>query len=420
MMPPVISCLRSCAALVLMVTALAACSLPAANVPPTPTLSPPGTFVPQARDVPTLPPPPWTNAGEPITLENAPRLAYLGRLDALGSPSTVFAYAFSPDGARLVGLNNQQVIGWNVISGELLFNTDRLDAAQIYYGADKAEFYTVDGTGQIRIYGTETGVSNQALNGQPAFNGSAAYDREDGLLALAGSDGSIKVWDVANRQSLVTINAHPLPITYLAFSSDGERLASISTDNSVRVWDWRARQATAVMQVTASKVAFSPDGSQLAVGENRQITIWNPASATLTNTLTTGPRAPRDVLVYSPDGLYIINGGSIQTLTVWDSQTGQLVNTLPGAGGEENSIAFSQDGTLLATSVLAGDVILWDATKMRDEALTYAVLNVGTRQILYADWSPDGFILLLVDATGPLQLWGIAAPAVEVTPSPAP
>lgn len=419
-MSPVVIRLRSFVALMLLLAAVAACS-PSPEVPATPTLAPPGTFVPQARDVPTLPPPEWTNAGETVTLENAPRLAYLGRLDAQGSPSTVFAYAFSPDGARLVGLNNQQIIGWNLISGELLFNTDRLNAAQIYYGADKAEVYTVDGTGQIRIYDAESGVSTQALNGQPSFSGAAAYDRDNGLLALGGSDGSIKVWDVANRQSLVTINAHTLPIAYLAFSSDGERLASVSTDNSVRAWDWRNRQSTAEMKVTASKIAFSPDGSQLAVGETTQITIWNPQNGTLTNTLSTGPRTVTDLLIYSPDGQYIINGGSIQSLTVWDSQSGKLVNTLPGAGGEENSIAFSQDGTLLATSVLGGDVLLWDTTKMRDEALTYAALNVGTRQILYTDWSPDGFVLLLVDATGPLQLWGIPAPASDAPtaiPSP--
>ncbi len=416
-MPAIATRLRTCAVLVGISAVLAACN-PQPVAVPTPTVAPAGTFVPQARDVPTLPPPQWTNAGETITLNNAPRLAYVGRLDAQGSPSTVFAYAFSPDGARLVGLNNQQVIGWNLINGALLFNTDRLNAAQIYYGADKDEFYTVDVTGQIRVFNAESGVEIQALNGQPAFNGAAAYDRDNGRLALGGSDGSIKVWDVANRQSLATITAHTLPIINLAFSDDGERLVSVSTEGSVKVWDWRARQSTAEIKATASKAVFSPDGSQLAIGEDRQISIWNPQTATLTNTLTTGPRAMTDVLVYSPDNAYIINGGSVQSLTVWDSQTGKLVNTLPGAGGDENSITFSQDGNLLATSVLGGDVILWDTTKLRDDALAYAPLNVGTRQILYTDWSPDGFVLLLIDATGPVQLWGIPSLA-EATLTPA-
>ena len=158
-----------------------------------------------------------------------------------------------------------------------------------------------------------------------------------------------------------------------------------------------------------------------AVGEDRQITIWNVQDGKLTATLTTGPRAQSDTVLYSPDGQYIVNGGSIQALTVWDAKTGKLVNTLPGAGGDENSVAFSHEGDLLVTSVLGGDINLWDVSTMRAAVLNRATLNVGTRQILYSDWSPDGFILLLVDATGPIQVWGIAAPptsAAEVTATP--
>src|SRR6266496_821068 len=115
----------------------------------TPTTPPPtttvqsGEFVPQQRDLPTLPPPVWVPVGQEIKLANVTNIAYLGRLDAQGIPSTVFAYAFSPDGSHLVGLNNEQLIGWDLVTGKLLFNTARLDAALVYYGADKTEVYTV-------------------------------------------------------------------------------------------------------------------------------------------------------------------------------------------------------------------------------------------------------------------------------------
>ncbi len=392
---------------------VAACT---STPPPAPTpTDPPGTFMPQPRDAPTLPPPPWVPAGEEITLGNAPRIAYLGRLDAQGTASTVFAYAFSPDGSRLVGLNNEQLIGWSLITGKLLFNTARLDAAQIYYGADKTEFYTVDVTGQIRVYDTEGGQLQTTLQGQAAFNGSSSYNMDDGLLALGGSDGNFKVWDVQGRQSVVTIGAHAQPITGLIFSKDGSRIATTSSDQTVKIWDWRAKKLVTQTKVTAFKLAFSPDGSRLAAAEDRQITLWNTQNGALATTLTTGPRAQSDLLLYSPDGQYIVNGGSIQTLTVWDTQTGKLVNTLPGAGGDENAAAFSPKGELLVSSVLGGDVNLWDVSSMRATALNRATLPVGTRQILYSDWSPDGFILLLVDATGPIQIWGVEAPP---TPTP--
>ncbi|MBI1280319.1 MAG: hypothetical protein GC179_19495 [Anaerolineaceae bacterium] len=397
---------------------LAAC---APTTPEATATAPVGTFVPQQRDLPTLPAPAWVPAGENITLKNVSRIAYIGRLDAQGSASTVFAYAFSPDGSRLVGLNNEQLIGWSLVTGDLLFNTSRSDAAQIYYGADKTEIYTVDGVGKIRVYDAESGQIQQTLEGQPAFNGSAAYDANDGWLALGGQNGEVKVWDVEARQSLVTIKAQTQTITGLAFSSDGTRLATTGNDQTVNIWDWQAKKLITQIKVAAYKIAFAPDGSQLAVGEDRQISLWNAQDGKPIITLNTGPRTLGDTLLYSPDGQYIVNGGSIQTLTVWDSKTGNLVNTLPGAGGDVNAVAFSRGGDLLVTSVLAGDVNLWDVSTMRDAALGRATLPVGTRQILYSDWSPEGFILLLVDATGPIQIWGIpAAPTPTPEPSAVP
>lgn len=374
----------------------------------TPTLSPPGTFEPQSRDVPTAIPPIWAQSSEQITLANAPRLAYLGRLDAKDLPSTVFAYAFSPDGTRLAGLNNEQLIAWNLVSGALIFNTARDDTTQVYYAVDKSEIYAIHPEGQIVIHDADTGRVKDTLTAKDRYNGKAAYDPNNGWLALGGLDGQIKVWDVAARQSLVTLEAHKLQVTALAFSSDGERLASGSDDQTVKIWDWQQRQALAEIKAAIQQVAFAPDNNQIAIGETTQITLWKADDGTPQFTLNTGPRASADVLIYSPDSQFVVNGGSIPTLTVWDTQTGKLVNTLPGAGGDVNSVAFSQNGEMLVTAVLGGTVSLWDVSTMRDETLKRADLNVPSRQILYADWSPDGFLLTLFDAPGPIQVWGVA------------
>jgi WD40 repeat protein len=226
----------------------------------------------------------------------------------------------------------------------------------------------------------------------------------------------VKVWDVKSRQSLVTIEAHTQRVSAIAFSTDASQLASFGDDQMVKVWDWRAKKLIGQTKAFAYSIAFSPDGTQLAVGEDRQITLWNPANGKQIYALNTGIRAPSDKLIYSTDGQYIINGGSIQTLTVWDTKTGKLVNTLPGAGGDENELDFTPNGDLLVTSVLGGDVNIWDVSSMRAETLNRATLSVGTRQILYSDWSPDGFVLLLVDATGPIQVWGIASSEPTATP----
>lgn len=380
----------------------------------TPTQAPPGTFEPQPRDLPTQPPPTWTESGEVVTLANAARIAYLGRLDAQGVASTLFAYAFSPEGTRLAGLNNEQLIVWDLISGQLVFNTSRLGALFIFYSADKTEVYTVDNAGLITIYDAEAGRAKESLPGQPRFNGQTAYYTDEGWLALGGLDGTVKVWDVANRTSIVTIEAHKLQITALAFSADGERLATGSGDQVVKIWNWRSRASQTEIKATPQKLVFSPDGAQIAVGEPQQVTLWD--AGTLAHTLKTGPRGASNIVAYSPDGQYLIaDSGNLQ-LSLWDPKAGELVGALPDLTADATSAAFSPNGQLLATAVLGGSVYLWDMSTVQNSQLNRAELQVGTRQMLYADWTPDGFSLMLFDATGPVQVWGIPKPSAIATP----
>src|SRR5688500_14683383 len=190
------------------------------------TEAPPGTFAPVLRDQPTLPPPAWVEGAEAITLENAPLISYIGRLDAASTPSTVFAYSFSPDGTRLAGLNNDQLIVWDLITGQLVFNTARDQALYVYYSADKSEVYTVDDIGEITIYDADRGAVKDTLDTQIQYNGIATYYADEGWLALGGSDAMVQVWDPSERQSLGTFVAGTGPLRTLTFSADGEWLAT--------------------------------------------------------------------------------------------------------------------------------------------------------------------------------------------------
>jgi WD40 repeat protein len=398
--------------LIMIVMLLAACS-------EAPTTQPPGTFAPALRDQPTKPAPAWKEGVEVVTLSNAPAITNIGRLDTASTPSTVFAYALSPDATRLTGLNNEQLLTWDLITGSLVFATSRESAINVFYSADKTEIYTVNEVGQVAVYDADSGAAKDELDSQISFAGQSAYYADEGWLALGGLDGSVQIWDPAARQSLVTFAAGNTPLNALVFSADGEHLATSLQGGSTQVWDWRNKQSLANFPQVGSRLAFSPDGAQIAVGADTTIGLWDISAGKQVFSLATGPGGVTDVLEFSPDGQFIVNGGSIPSLTVWDTKTGQLVNTLPGVGGDSTSANFSPDGTLLVTSLLGGTVSLWDMSKIRESVMNRADLNIQTNQILYADWSGDGHLLLLFDATGPIQVWGIPEqpPTLEPTAS---
>ncbi|HEX2907345.1 MAG TPA: WD40 repeat domain-containing protein [Phototrophicaceae bacterium] len=374
-----------------------------------PTISTPEAtgFVVPPREGPTATPVPWAEGQETIALANVTRITRLGRLDPVNALSTVFAYAFSPDDTRLAGINNTNVMAWDLLTGEQVFSTDRADALTVYYAPDKTEIYTVDVDGLLRIHDADQGNLKTDLPGHEQYSGVSAYDAASGWLALGGLDGNVKIWDVAARQALATIAAHDMQVTALAFSPDGHWLASGGQEGVVKIWDWRQRVSQAELEAAALRLTFSPAGDQLAVGEPTRSTLWTAPEGKKFETLETGPGGVRDVLRYAPDGRYLLNGGGIPSLTLWNPQTGDYVASLPDTGGDNVSAAFSSDGALLITSALGVPLSLWNLTEIQGDVLTRANLDFGVKEAVAVDWTPDGFLLALFEAAGPVQIWGI-------------
>src|SRR5262249_19324545 len=64
-----------------------------------------------------------------------------------------------------------------------------------------------------------------------------AYSPDSRMLALAGSDGSVRVWEVAtHRERFRIVNPGGIPWS-LAFSPDGGTLATGNSDTTITLWD---------------------------------------------------------------------------------------------------------------------------------------------------------------------------------------
>jgi WD40 repeat protein len=363
------------------------------------------------RALPTQPPPPWTDSVEPVTLDNIARIRYLGRLDSPSTPSTIFAHSLSPDGTRLAGLDNEQLVAWDLITGEVVFTTARGGALQVYYAPDKTEVYTLNAEGTVTIYNASSGISQTSLRAIEHYDDVHAFYDEDGWLAFGSRRGEVRVWDPLERQSLATISAHPQQVVALAFSPDGDLLATAGEEGIVRVWHWRSRELRHTLPDNPGVMTmrFSPDARQLAVGTREHTRLWSLADNALMRIVDTGPGGV-EALAYSPDGRYLVNGGSPPEMSVWDPQTGALIARLPDVGRDRVSLAFSPDGDLLVTSVLGGPATVWNMTTLTQTTVNRADLR--TEGAVFAvNWTSDSRLLTLFGASGGVYIWGIGPDA---------
>lgn len=358
----------------------------------------------------TVPAPTYREPSQPITLETVSQIDYLGRLNTEGARSTIFNWAISPDGIQLTGLNNDLLTEWNLVTGQINFSTPRNNITQVLYSADRNEIYGISSDGTVRIYESITGAPQTQLEIHPTYNSLYTYDVGNGILAVAGEDGTVKVWDMQERVSLTTFDVQTEQVVDIELSSDGQLLATTGTEGTIKLWAWESESEIAeydLQSAVAQDMVFSPDDARLAIATQNFVAVWDVLTGELDYVLQSGTNTANRVLKFSPDGQYLATAGDTGNMRLWNAETSDMAIELPDIGGNRVSGAFSLDTTLLATTVLGQEASLWNIADITEETVGRAPLDIPSQNLFGVEWSSDGFTLLFFDATGDIFVWGI-------------
>ncbi|MER5372816.1 helix-turn-helix domain-containing protein [Streptomyces sp. NPDC002553] len=150
-----------------------------------------------------------------------------------------------------------------------------------------------------------------------------AFSPAGGLLATAGVDGTIKLWDLAvGTPAAGPLSGHEGPVRAIAFSPDGRRLASGGADGTVRLWDPVAASPTGRPLTghtgAVGCVAFSPDGQLVAsAGDDATVRCWSPVAGRPLGEPLTGHHGPVTGLSFAPNGGLLSTTGTDRTVRLW-------------------------------------------------------------------------------------------------------
>jgi WD40 repeat protein len=243
----------------------------------------------------------------------------------------------------------------------------------------------------------------------------------DGRLIATGTGGHfskaeggprVELWDRETGRRRPTLHRTENVIWSLAFSPDGTKLAVGGTNPQIEIQDVKTGEILWAKQEpklpVAMRVAFSPDGKSLAVGfgaysqdKTFQAKVYEVATGQETATFP-GPRAGVNDLAFHPDGRHLAVAGS-EVVEVWDVVARVKVRELPGHSKWVYAVAYSPDGKWLATGG-------WDRTiKLRDAATGAERLTIFGHEgfVLALAFSPDSRSLVTTSEDRSVRLWEV-------------
>lgn len=248
------------------------------------------------------------------------------------------------------------------VSSDLIISPDGQLIATIYNAKNHRPM--------INLWTVEDRVHKSFLQVKDGETITAAAFSPNGQFIAAGlQDGTVDIWRLSDRRRGFRFKDQPGKILKLVFSEDSKRVLAGSTE-ALWIWELRDRtffriRAQDFPPGSASEVAFSPQGTHLALAANDG-TIW-----------------------------------------IMNIASGEVISRLESIDESPRTMAFSPDGGKLAIGSEDGSLQIWQLEfRSRDRIdINYLKTLVHPAQVTMASFSPDGATLATIDLDGKLRLW---------------
>lgn len=293
---------------------------------------------------------------------------------------TVHSVSFGLDGTQMATGTYLKVDIWSMVDGVHQAALEELPhtVMGLAFSPDHTSLYAAFALGGVNSYNLGNGEVNIDFHG--GYDNNLALSPDGGRIATGNRAGETWLWDTSNGELINEMNPADYIegfsefLTALAFSSDGSIIASGYWNGYIFLWDASSGDLLRWIEPETSYcntwgLAFSPDGQYLAVGGHNQefdnvIKVFLVADGTQAQVLEEFSRggSSQTPVAFSPDGTQLASG-AMDAIYIWELPDFALLHTIPieetASTDWVTDLAFSPDSQTLLAGYWDNYAILW-------------------------------------------------------------
>ena len=332
----------------------------------------------------------------------------LERADGVGGSPT--ALAFDQGGTLLaVGAGNGRVALWGVkerrpVGAPFLGQGGRIVSLAFEPGSSVVAVASADHT--VALWDTKSRV--RALRVSEAFGSDVANTAfgRNAILAAVTAEGKVKVGDLGRPPNVSAVRQSPA--YELVASPDGRRMVAVESSGTLAALNSRMEPTRVLPPRSSKDVAVADDGSGVAVnGEGGSVQLWHAAGQAVEQLEPPNSTwlSPLPVAISADGHTVAAYYSGPRKIVLWRlaADGGAKSSILGSPGPNVNDLAFSPDGTVLASANGNGTIERWPVGKQG----TPTELPAGPAGPATLAFSPDGRILASVGADQIVRLWAV-------------
>lgn len=336
----------------------------------------------------------------------------------VGHANEVYVVKFASDGKSFIsGGYDKDIIWWDIETGKILkrFLGHSEAVMSLFFSNDMKSIISASSDGTIKIWSTETGQTIKTING----SNSRTSITQDGSKIAGSYNNTIYIWDLNTGDILKTLTGHKEDVNSLSISPDGKRIVSATMGfkpggsiDELKYWNVETGSQIGLSSVnlkTERTVCFSPDGKLFASGgQGKSISIWNSETGKLVKSIPC--KWVIMGLLFTSDNKKIIDLEDDNSIHIWDIESGQEVRVMKGYSNRVASVACNKVGGQFASTSVE-NIIIWDLKAGKIDKL----LTGNTDYVYNVNYSPNQKKIISGSRNHFIKTWNIETGKPELS-----